>query len=246
MQPKTQQAQLLLPSILLQLRAGKSVCMVKVANGEGLTLMPLAECNAHFILQSIMKLNSMGDRTHLCLTPKPLSKREDNFSSTSTQVPTEDSFKIEVTNAARTTPGLQVQVKKPWLSLKAVDVTTLRRQARLQGDMKIYQHINDVRNKLIYRNFKSFVDTKADGLQEAATRKDVGAVYKHLRAANAAEAAKQVVLTEIHKALAAAQEAWDAATAAQQAAKLAQEASAISNSGANVAIIKHSAGGDHY
>ncbi|KAK2723549.1 hypothetical protein QYM36_002028 [Artemia franciscana] len=71
--------------------------------------------------------------------------------------------------------------KKPWLLQEPVDVITLRRQVRLRREMKTNRHLNGVRNKLTHRDLKSFADPKSDELQEAVTRKDVGAAYKLFR-----------------------------------------------------------------
>ena len=76
---------------------------------------------------------------------------------------------------------IRQRAKKAWVQFDTLDVIEQRRKARLLGDMPTYRRLNGVRNKLIQRDKKLFVERKANELEGAAMKGDVGSLYKHLR-----------------------------------------------------------------
>jgi len=91
------------------------------------------------------------------------------------------SFKKNVLESATANIGRAKRAKKAWVQFDTLDVIEQRRKARLLGDMPTYRRLNGVRNKLIQRDKKLFVERKANELEGAAMKGDVGSLYKHLR-----------------------------------------------------------------
>ncbi|XP_065557775.1 uncharacterized protein LOC136025720 [Artemia franciscana] len=90
-------------------------------------------------------------------------------------------FKLQTSEAAQLVLGKRSYPKKSWLSNETLQVLEQRRKARLLGDMTTYRRLNGVRNRLIHRDRTQFVARKADEIELAAKKKDMGSLFKHLR-----------------------------------------------------------------
>lgn len=90
-------------------------------------------------------------------------------------------FKSQTSEAAQLVLGKRSFPKKSWLTDETLQVIEQRRRARLLGDMATYRRLNGVRNRLIHRDRTQFVARKADEIELAAKKKDMGSLFKHLR-----------------------------------------------------------------
>ena len=90
-------------------------------------------------------------------------------------------FKLRTSEAAQLVLGKRSYPKKSWLTNETLRVIEQRRKARLLGDMTTYRRLNGVRNRLIHRDRTQFAARKADDIELAAKKKDMGSLFKHLR-----------------------------------------------------------------
>ncbi|XP_065570261.1 uncharacterized protein LOC136033440 [Artemia franciscana] len=90
-------------------------------------------------------------------------------------------FKLQTSEAAQLVLGKRSYPKKSWLTNETLQVIEQRRKARLLGDMTTHQRLNGVRNRLIHQDRTQFVARKADEIELAAKKRDMGSLFKHLR-----------------------------------------------------------------
>ncbi|XP_065557829.1 uncharacterized protein LOC136025771 [Artemia franciscana] len=89
-------------------------------------------------------------------------------------------FKLQTREAAKLVLGKRSYPKKSWLTNETLQVIEQRRKARLLEDMTTYRRLNGVRNRLIHRDRTQFVARKANEIDLAAKKKDMGSLFKHL------------------------------------------------------------------
>ena len=90
-------------------------------------------------------------------------------------------FKLQTSEAAQLLLGKRSYPKKSWLTNETLQVIEQRRKARLLGDRTTYRRLNGVWNRLIHRDRTQFVARKADEMELAAKKNDMGILFKHLR-----------------------------------------------------------------
>ncbi|XP_065574974.1 uncharacterized protein LOC136036596 [Artemia franciscana] len=90
-------------------------------------------------------------------------------------------IKSQASEAAQLVLGQRSYPKTSWLTNETLQVIEQRGKAKLLGDMTTYRRLNGVRNRLIHRDRTQFFARKADEIELAAKKKDMGGLFKHLR-----------------------------------------------------------------